>query len=408
MATIKPFKAILAQKENCDKIASLPYDVMNRDEAYEMAKENSFSFLHVTRAEIDLNKNILSYDDSVYKKSKENFDSFLKNNILINDETNSLYIYAQTMDNRRQIGVVACIPIDDYINNKIKKHEKTLVKKEEDRLNHFKSVNAHTAPIFLTYEPRKEIKNFINSKISSLDPIFNFKSEDNIRHEVWKIEDIDDIKKLVDLFNEIDYLYIADGHHRAASAVRVGLEKRKEGLNTSSEFNYFMATIFPCDELLIMPYHRLVKDTNNLNIDTILSKLKNNFFVEKVAENTFPKSSLEFTMFFNDEWFLIKPKSISYNSIIEKLDVSILQNLILDPIFDIKDPRTSERIDFIGGIRPSSDLIDKAKKLNGVGFFMYPTQIKDLLKISKEDKIMPPKSTWFEPKLRSGLIIHPF
>lgn len=411
MAIIRPFKAVRPVPELADKVAALPYDVMNSEEAREMVADNPYSFLHVDRAEIDLDPEINIYDKAVYEKARENLNSLVEKNVLIRDEVPYLYIYRQMMNGRAQTGIVACTSIDDYRNNVIKKHEHTRADKEQDRINHVDYCNANTGPIFLTYRSRDAINEII-AKYTVKEPIYNFVAEDKVSHMVWKIDKQEDIKSLVEYFQGVKRLYIADGHHRAASAVRVGMMRREQNPNYTGEeeFNYFLSVIFPDKDLRIMDYNRVVKDLNGLSKEEYLQKISENFYVSVYeGEGQYkPDQRNTFGMYLDEKWYKLVAKEGTFDSDdpVARLDVSILQNNLLKPILGIEDPRTSHRIDFVGGIRGLKELEKRANKDMKIGFSMYPTTIADLMAISDAGEVMPPKSTWFEPKLRSGLFIH--
>lgn len=411
MAVLRAFKAVRPTKNLAHKVAALPYDVLSSEEAKAIACNNPYSFLHIDKAEIDFKEDVYIYDKKVYEKARDNLYDFIKKGIFIEENKPCLYLYRLTMDGRSQIGIVGCTSIDDYLNNIIKKHEHTRQDKEEDRINHVDYCNANTGPIFLTYKDNEEINNIVDTWTKKT-PEYDFTSDDNISHTVWVIDDDNTINKLINLFSKINNIYIADGHHRAASAVKVGLKRRSENPNydKDAEFNYFLSVLFPSSHLYIMDYNRVVKDLNGLSIDEFLDKVIKKFDITlyEKSEPFKPQEKHTFGMYINNKWFILKAKKGTFNESnpTEKLDVSILQNNLLKPILGIDDPRTSDRIDFIGGIRGLKQLEEKANKFNGVAFSMYPTTIDDLMDIADAGEVMPPKSTWFEPKLRSGLFIH--
>ncbi|NLZ47198.1 MAG: DUF1015 domain-containing protein [Clostridiales bacterium] len=411
MAIIRPFKAVRPVPELADKVAALPYDVMNTEEAREMVKGNPYSFLHVDRAEIDLDPSVNIYDKVVYEKARKNLYGMIDKKIFIRDENPYLYIYRQIMNGRAQTGIVACTSIDDYRNNVIKKHEHTRADKEQDRINHVDYCNANTGPIFLTYRSRDEINKIID-KYTAKEALYNFVAEDKVTHIVWKIDKEEDIKALVHYFQGVKSLYIADGHHRAASAVKVGMMRRGQNPNYTGEeeFNYFLSVIFPDKDLQIMDYNRVVKDLNGLSKDEYMLKVSEKFHVSVYeGEGAYkPDQKHSFGMYLEGKWYKLLAKEGTYDSDdpVARLDVSILQNNLLKPILGIEDPRTSNRIDFVGGIRGLKELERRANKDMKLAFSMYPTTIADLMAISDACQVMPPKSTWFEPKLRSGLFIH--
>ena len=411
MAVMRPFKAIRPAKDLADKVAALPYDVMNSDEAREEVKGNEYSFLHVDKAEIDLDPSIDIYDKKVYEKASSNLNNMIDNGVLIQDEKPCLYVYRQVMNGRSQTGLVGCASIDDYINNVIKKHEFTRADKEQDRINHVDYCDANTGPIFLTYRENKEISEIIN-KWTKTEPVYDFVSPDGIGHIVWVIDNQDDIDKLQKLFSDVDYLYIADGHHRSASAVKVGLKRREENPNYTGdeEFNYFLSVAFPDAELMVMDYNRVVKDTNGLTTEEFIKKIEEKFEVEEYKEEGAyrPVEKHTFGLYIDKKWYVLKAKPDSYDADnpVTSLDVAILQNNLLTPILGIQDPRTDKRIDFIGGIRGLGELERRANSDMHLAFSMYPTGVEDIMNVADMGEVMPPKSTWFEPKLRSGLFIH--
>ena len=415
MATVKPFKGIRPVKELASKIAALPYDVMNSEEAREMVKGNPHSFLHVDRAEIDLDPSIDVHDKKVYEKARENLDKMIENEEYVQDQEPCLYIYRQIMNGRAQTGIVFCASIDDYLNNVIKKHEFTRADKEQDRINHVDYCDANTGPIFLTYKEDQIASEIIEAWIeneSKRKPIYNFIAEDGISHIVWVIDNEIIINEIVDLFKEVDYLYIADGHHRSASAVKVGLKRRKENPNYTGEeeFNYFLAVAFPDNDLMVMDYNRVVKDLNGLSVKDLIEKLNEKFVVSESENNEAvkPYRKHTFGMYVEDKWYTLETKDGIYNpgDPIKSLDVSILEENVLRPILGIEDVRTSDRIDFIGGIRGIGELERRVHTDMKIAFSMYPTEVSDIMKVADIGEVMPPKSTWFEPKLRSGLFIH--
>ncbi len=414
MVTVKAFKGYRPVKELASQIAALPYDVMNTEEAREMVKGNPYSFLHVDRAEIDLDPSIDVHDKKVYEKARENLDRMIEDGEYIHDEEPCLYIYRQIMNGRSQTGLVFCASIDDYINNNIKKHEFTRADKEQDRINHVDYCDANTGPIFLTYKEHniasEIIRAWTEGNYDKRKPVYDFKAEDGIRHIVWVIDNPIIIDEIIELFKEVKSFYIADGHHRSASAVKVGLKRREENPNYTGEeeFNYFLAVAFPDNDLMVMDYNRVVKDLNGLSVDELLQKLKEKFEVTEQDEAVKPSEKHTFGMYVDKKWYLLKAKDGIYNAEdpIDSLDVAILQNNVLTPILGIEDVRTSDRIDFIGGIRGIGELERRANSDMKLAFSMYPTEVSDIMKVADIGEVMPPKSTWFEPKLRSGLFIH--
>jgi len=412
MAIVKPFKGIRPKKEHVQDVASLPYDVMNREEAKNMAKGNPNSFLHVVRAEIDLDDSVDIHSEEVYKTARKNLDKFLEEEVLKQDEQDNFYIYRQVMNGRVQTGLVSCTSIDDYENDIIKKHEFTRPEKEKDRINNFDYCDANTAPIFLSYRKNDKINQIINNWIKFHMPVYNFKSEDDVTHIVWVIDDKDKIKNLTNLFDSVQYLYIADGHHRTASSYKVGLKRREANPNYTGEeeFNYFMSVIFPDEDLFIMDYNRVVKDLNGNSEEEFMSKVEEKFHVDRYRHNApyKPLNKHTFGMYLGDEWYKLTAKEGTFDSKdpVKSLDASILQDNLLRPVLGVENPRTSDKIDFIGGIRGLKELEKRVKEGMKVAFSMYPVTIENLMKVADTGNVMPPKSTWFEPKLSSGLFVH--
>lgn len=409
MAIIRAFKAFRPTVDLASKIAALPYDVMNSEEAREMVRDNEYSFLHVDRAEVNLPKDSNIYDKVVYEKARNVLDKMIQDGLYVQDDKPCMYIYRQTMNEKSQTGLVICAAIDDYINDKIKKHEHTRKDKEVDRINHVDYCDANTGPIFLTYRNQAEISKIMDKWIRN-EPLYDFVSEDGNGHTVWIINNDTDIEKLTTLFKKVDSLYIADGHHRAKSAVEVGLKRRKENPDYTGEeeFNYFLAIVYPDNELEVLDYNRTVKDLNGLNEEQFLSAIEKNFKIKVSKEAVKPKGRHTFGMYMNNIWYELEAKDGTFNDEdpMERLDVSILQNNLLSPILGIDDPTKSDRIEFIGGIRGIKELEKRANKDMKVSFSMFATTIDDIMSIADSGMIMPPKSTWFEPKPRSGLFIH--
>ena len=410
MAIFKPFKALRPLKQYAAQVAALPYDVMNSDVARDMVKNNPYSFLHVDKAEVDLPKSTELYSKEVYEKASSNLKKLESDGICRQDEKDCIYIYRQIMDGRSQTGLVGCVSIDDYMNSVIKKHELTRADKEQDRINHVDYCDANTGPIFLTYKDDSLITSIVRAWQEKNEPVYDFIS-DGVAQTVWVIDDSDVIEKLTSLFSAIPSLYIADGHHRAASAVKVGNMRRKDNPNYTGneEFNFFLAVLFSQSELSIMDYNRVIKDLNGLDKDEFISAVENKFTVEKAPESPYkPNESHCFGMFLDNQWYMLKAKDNTFDEAdpVDSLDVSILQNNLISPILGIDDPRTDKRIDFVGGIRGLKELERRATSDMCLAFSMYPTTVKELMDIADNNKIMPPKSTWFEPKLLSGLFIH--
>lgn len=410
MANIKPFKAVRPANKYVEMVAELPYDVMNREEAKKIAKDNKYSYLHIDRAEIDLDDNINEHDEQVYLKAKENLDDFRNKNILVKDEKDAIYIYREIVNERAQTGIVACVAIDDNINGIVKKHEYTKPDKELDRTNHIKYCNANTGTVLLTYKNQEEIEKIIDYYVYFMPPIYDFKTDDGVIHTVWKVEKERDVEDLVNEFAKVGNLYIADGHHRCAAAENIALEERRKNPNYTGEeeFNYYTAMIAPDTNLKVMDYNRVVKDLNGLTEGEFLNKIKEKFIVTEAKKNYKPSKKGQVGMYLNNKWYEIKfgEEYLQADDVIETLDISILQNHILDEILGIKNPRTDKRIDFIGGIRGPKEIERRVEDDMKVGFLMYPTHIDELILVADENKIMPAKSTWFEPKVRCGLFLH--
>lgn len=410
MALVRPFRAVRPRPELAEKVASLPYDVMNRAEAKALAGDNELSFLHVVRAEIDLPDSVDDYDAKVYEKGRDRLYRMMDEGVLKQDDRPLFYIYRQIMKGRVQTGLVATVSVDEYLSNQIKKHEFTRKDKEVDRTRHFDVCDAHTEPVFLTYRKDHEINRIIREFIKFNDPIYDFKTDDGITHIFWALDDEAAIESLTRLFAGIPSLYIADGHHRTATSANVALKRREEDPQApaDAEFNYFMAVIFPDEDLFIMDYNRLVKDLNGMSPQTFLEKLAAIYVIEPVEAAFHPHKKAEICMYLEGEWYRLTAPPSLFEGLdpVQSLDVSILQNNVLEPLLDIQDPRTSLRIDFVGGIRGLEALKKRVDEGWAVAFAMCPTTMDDLLSIADAQMIMPPKSTWFEPKLRSGLFLH--
>ncbi len=413
MSIVKPFRGLRPPVELVKKLASRPYDVLNSNEARIEAKGNPYSLLHVTKAEIDLPEGIDEHSQEVYNKVVENFRNFREHGWLVQDKEEKLYIYAQTMDGRTQYGIVGCTHIDDYFNNHIKKHELTRKDKEDDRMIHVRITNANVEPVFFSYPAHAGIDAIIKKITDSEKPVYDFVADDGFGHHFWVINDPEVISQIVKIFKEeIPDIYVADGHHRTAAAARVGLEKKeKNPAHTGQEeYNYFMSVLFPDNQLKIIDYNRLVKDLNGLSNEQFLEKLSASFNVRKVGADIYKPCCLHnFSMYLDGNWYSLTAREGTYNDAdpIGVLDVTILSRLILEPVLNIGDLRTSKRIDFVGGIRGLGELkrrVDNGE--NVAAFALYPVSMKQLIDIANTGNIMPPKTTWFEPKLRSGLVVH--
>lgn len=410
MANIKPFKAIRPKKELAHRVAALPYDVYNTREAKEEVKKESLSFLKIDRAETMFSDEVSPYEDKVYEKARDTLYSMIDEGIFVQDDEDYYYIYELIMDFRSQTGIVACSSIDDYEDNVIKKHENTRQEKEIDRIKHVDALDAQTGPIFLAYKAKDELKE-IMEKVKMNDKLYGFDSPDGITHNVWIIQEKADILAIKDIFESFESIYIADGHHRTASAVKVGQMRRKQNPNFdgTEEFNFFLSVLFPDDELLIQPYNRVIDNLNGNSREEFIEKVNANFVIEELGEKAFaPEEKGTFGMFLDNSWYKLCIKDGLYdsNDPVDSLDVSILQNYLLDPILGIKDPKTDDHIDFVGGIRGLAELERRVGIDMEVAFSMYPTSMAELFLVSDAGRLMPPKSTWFEPKLRSGLFIH--
>jgi uncharacterized protein (DUF1015 family) len=412
MAVVKPFKAIRPTTDLAKEVAALPYDVMNSEEARAMVQGKPYSFLRVDKAEIDLDPGIDLYDNRVYQKARKNLDRLVEDKILQEDAKECFYIYRLTMNGRSQTGLVCCTSIDDYRNDVIKKHEQTREEKEIDRINHVEICDANTGPIFLTYRDQKGIRKVLEDWTKNRLSHSAFTAEDGVIHEVWVIDREDVMQGLRNSFRQVDYLYIADGHHRAASAVKVGMKRREKDTHYdgTEEYNYFLSVIIAEEELYLMDYNRVVKDLNGFTVETFLKEVEKNFYVTKYDDQAGvrPRERYRFGMFLEGCWYELRAKEGTFdeNDSVGRLDVTILQKNLLAPILGISNPRTDKRIDFIGGVRGLGELERRASQDMKVAFSMFPTSIKDLMDIADKGAVMPPKSTWFEPKLRSGLFIH--
>ena len=409
MAAIKPFRCVRPEVSVADRVAALPYDVYNRKEAKAEVEREPLSFLKIDRAETSFDDSVDTYAPEVYAKAKELLQKDIQDGIYERDEQEAYYIYELVMDGRSQTGLVACASVDDYVNCVIKKHENTRADKEVDRITHVDTCSAQTGPIFLAYRSN-QIINDIVEKAKKESPLYDFTAVDGILHRVWKVAAKEDIEAIQKAFSEIDRIYIADGHHRAASAVKVGLKRREENpANTGSEeYNFFLSVLFPDDQLMIMDYNRTVKDLNGLSTDEFIGRVKENFEVKKSDTPVKPSVKGQFGMYLEKQWYCLTAKKSLFEGkdAVGSLDVSVLQDYLLGPVLGIGDPRTDARIDFVGGIRGLSELEKRADGDMKISFSMYPTSIMELFDVADQNLLMPPKSTWFEPKLRSGLFIH--
>lgn len=410
MAIIKPFYCVRPEKEYAHRVAALPYDVYNRAEAKEVALQDELSFLNIDRPETGFDESVDMYEEKVYQRAKDLLFKRMEDGIYLEDEKKCYYIYELIMEGRPQTGIVACASIDDYQNNIIMKHENTREEKEQDRIRHVDTCSAQTGPIFLAYRSDETIHNIVEG-VKKEEVLYSFTSEDGITHNVWKVEDDQSIATIEEAFGGINRIYIADGHHRAASAVKVGLKRRAKAkeYDGSEEFNTFLSVLFPEDQLMIMPYNRVVADLNGLSEAEFLSAISKYFNVKNNGGvRVAPEKKGTFGMYLNHTWYEISAKEsiLQIEDPVKSLDVSLLQDYVLDPILGVKDPRTDHRIDFIGGIRGLGELEKRVNEDMTVAFSMFPTSIQELFAVADANQLMPPKSTWFEPKLRSGLFIH--
>jgi len=407
MAIIRPFNALRPPTERAAQVAAVPYDVVNTEEARSLALGNPWSFLHVSRPEIDLPDGTPIYSDQVYAKAAENFDKLRKDCPLENEETPSLYLYRLIMGNHEQTGIVACCSVDEYDQDIIRKHERTRRDKEDDRTRHILVLRAQTGPVFLTYRAQEKIDALVADALAGNPPLYDFVANDDIHHTIWRVPNYD---PLVRAFADVPYLYIADGHHRAASASRAHAELKEQsfGLVGNEEYNFFQCVLFPDNQLQILPYNRIVRDLNGMSSEEFLARVRESFQVTEDGSPS-PKERGTWSLFLDGKWYglALKDAASRPSGAVESLDVSVLQDRLLDPILGIKDVRTDKRIDFVGGIRGTEELeklVNEGKA--AVAFSLFATTIDDLLRVSDAGEIMPPKSTWFEPKLRDGLLSH--
>jgi len=412
MAILKAFKGLRPPQDIVKDLASRPYDVLNSKEARVEADGNPYSLLHIIKPEIDLAEDVNLYSQEVYDKAKSNLERFKENEWLVQDEDDYLYIYAQTMWGKTQYGIVGCAAVEDYMNNVIKKHELTRPDKEEDRMKHVRITNANMEPVFFSYPAVAEIDEIVEKFVQDNEAVYDFTGEDEVGHHFWVIKDKAIIKRIIELFDTLPATYVADGHHRTAAAALVGNEKKNNNPNHTGneEYNFFLAVHFPDDQLTIIDYNRVVKDLNGLTNDEFIAKLGEGFDVKDMGSAIYKPDSLHnFSMYLDGKWYSLTAKDGTYNDNdpIGVLDVTILTNQVLSPVLDIQDLRTSKRIDFVGGIRGLEELqkrVDSGEMK--VAFALYPVSMQQLIDIADSGAIMPPKTTWFEPKLRSGLVVH--
>ena len=410
MAVFRPFKAVRPLPEQAHLVASRPYDVLSSSEARREAEGNPLSFLRVIKPEIELPISIDPYSDEVYEKGAEVYNTFKKDDVLVQDSSQNFYIYRLTMEGRTQTGLVGCCHFEEYFEGKIKKHELTRVAKEEDRVKHVDTLNANAEPVFFSYRANQEIDSMLKNLVLE-KPVYDFVAADQIRHELWIIDNASLVSKLEKLFSDIPNLYVADGHHRTAAAARIGERRRKQNPDHTGdeEYNLFLAVLFSDQELEIFDYNRVIKDLNGLSPTEFIEKISGNFSLLQKSEKAIrPLQKGDFSVYLDKNWYLFSPLSREFdNDPVKNLDVSYLSDYIFEPILGISDQRTDDRIDFVGGIRGLEEL---AKRVDSgdmaVAFALFPVSMDELLNVADEGKIMPPKSTWFEPKLRSGLFVH--
>lgn len=409
MADIRPFSAIRPAKGMESKIAALPYDVYSRAEAKEAVKDNSDSFLNIDRAETQFPDDVDTYADCVYEKANELLRGMIRDGKFIREGKPCYYIYQLEMEGRKQTGIVACSSVDDYRDGVIKRHENTRADKEADRIRHVDTTNAQTGPIFLAFRRSDSLKRIVEKTLLHT-PLYDFTAEDGIAHRVWIIDRDEDVEKVREAFDGMDSIYIADGHHRCASAVKVALNRRSRYPEDAKNeaYNYFLSVLFPDDELKILDYNRVLRDLNGMTPGELKERLSEHFIVEEASESPYrPMKKGEFGMYLDHKWYVVTAReTILSSDVVEGLDVSLLQTYVLDRLFGIQDPKTDQRIEFVGGIRGLKELEERVEDGAACAFSMYPTSIGELFAVADAGRLMPPKSTWFEPKLRSGLFIH--
>jgi uncharacterized protein (DUF1015 family) len=413
MAVIKAFKGIRPVKDKAHLVASKPYDVLNSQEARVEAEGNPYTFLHVVKAEIDLPEDIDVHTTPVYEQARDNFQKMIADGVMIQDEEDTYYLYQQIMGEQKQIGLLAASSTQDYFDDVIKKHEFTRPKKEQDRINHFNTVNAHTGPVFLTYPDVPEMDELVSGIVSKQEPEYDFTADDGVQHTLWVVKDKAAIEQITAIFSEkVPFTYIADGHHRAASSAKIANLRKEANPNHTGqeEYNFFLTVLFPAGQLSIIDYNRVVQDLNGLSDDEFMAKISETMDVEEFGTEVYkPEALHNFGLYINKKWYKLTAKAGTYddNDPLDVLDVAILQKNVLDPILGIQDPRTDERIDFVGGIRGLGELekrVDSGEMK--IAFSLYPVTIQQLIDIADSGNVMPPKSTWFEPKLRSGMVVH--
>lgn len=409
MPLIQPFRGLRPVKKHASDVIAPPYDVLNTDEARARVKGQPLSFLHISKPEIDLPKGTNPYGEEVYKKGAENLKKLIKDNILMRDDKACYYVYRLIMGDHKQTGLVVTASVADYDTNRIRKHEYTRPDKEDDRVRQIDALNAQTGPVFLTYRNNKIVQ-AITDKVSETTPIYDLTADDGVKHTLWLISDAEDINTLTSTFDDMECLYIADGHHRSASASRIAAQRNDGKEETgNAAHDYFLSVIFPDNQMQILDYNRVITDLNGLSEDELIEKVKSHFSLQKVGSVYKPQKSKEFSMYLKGQWYKlqIKPELIPENDPVASLDISLLQNNLIAPLLGISDPRRDKRIDFVGGIRGLSELekrVDSGEMQ--IAFALYPTSLKQLMDVADANEVMPPKSTWFEPKLADGLVSH--
>lgn len=414
MSLIKPFRGLRPTEELAARVASHPYDVLNREEAFELAKDNPYSFLHINKPEVDVDTSIDVYDQQVYDKGKENLQRFIDEGTLVRDSDEKLYVYKQVMGDHEQVGLVAVASVEAYDQNKIKKHEYTRPAKEDDRVNHMDTLDAQVGPVFLTYEAQSQIDSLI-ATVTAEEPAYDFEAPDNTRHTFWVVDNMFVSTAITQAVNKLDALYVADGHHRSAAASRVKKMRQDKNPNHTGDepYNYFLVVLFPHNQMQVLDYNRIIKDLNGLSKEDFLAKLSEVFTVEEsTLDAVKPASARQFALYIDNTWYQLTANDalnsqVDDNDPVNSLDVAILQTFVLDPLLNIVDQRRDTRVDFVGGIRGLKEL---EKRVNSgeweLAIALYPTSIESLMAIADANEVMPPKSTWFEPKLKSGLVVH--
>ena len=409
MAIVRPFRGLRPRQDLAEKVASPPYDVLDSDEAREMVRDNPLSFLRVVKPEVDLAPDVDLYSDEVYRQGARNLRRLMEEGHMVQDGKPLFYFYRQVMGEHSQVGLVACVSAEDYERDVIKKHEHTREAKERDRVAHIEAQNAQAGPVFLTYEDAAEL-NGLQEEVCQGDPVYDFTAPDGVRHTMWLVEEPGDIEKIIRVFSEVPTLYVADGHHRSAAGTIVAQKRRKANRNHTGgeEYNYFLAVLFPKSHMKILPYNRVVSDLGGMSPDEFIDRISGSFEVAEADEKA-PSSPLHYSMYLNGKWYGLTPREGTFDADdpVASLDASVLQENLLAPVLGIENPRKDERIDFVGGIRGTSELerrVDSGRC--EVAFSLYPTTVDQLLAVAESGRVMPPKSTWFEPKLRSGMVIH--